>query len=45
MYDYADIYTFLAQELGLDQAQLAPDVSLRDDLGVDGDDFFELEKA
>ena len=45
MYDYADIYAFLAQELGLDPAQLTPDVSLWDDLGVDGDDFFELEEA
>jgi acyl carrier protein len=45
MYDYADIYQFLAQKLGVDEATLTPDDSLFDDLGVDGDDFFELEQA
>jgi acyl carrier protein len=44
MYDYADIYSFLAQRLGVDEANFTPDDSLFDDLGVDGDDFFELEQ-
>jgi acyl carrier protein len=42
MYSYADVQKFLGQELGTDEAQLSPDISLLDDLGVDGDQFDEL---
>lgn len=45
MYTYANVYAFLAEQLRVDAAELTPDISLRDDLGVEGDDFFELEKA
>jgi|ERR1035438_318780 hypothetical protein len=42
MYSYADVHRFLGKELGVDEAQLAPDISLLDDLGVDGDQFDKL---
>jgi acyl carrier protein len=45
MYDYAELYSFLAQQLRVDAATLGPDDDLVGDLGVDGDDFFELEQA
>jgi len=45
MHSYDDVYSFLARELGVDPTRLTPDTGLFDDLGVDGDDFFELEQA
>jgi hypothetical protein len=42
MYDYAAIYAFLSEEVGVDTACLKHDTSLQDDLGVAGDDFDEL---
>lgn len=42
MNDYADIYAFLAEELGVDTACLKPDTNLENDLGVEGDHFDEL---
>ena len=45
MYDYAEIYSFLAEQSGIDAATLGPDDDLVDDLGIDGDDFFNLEQA
>ena len=45
MYDYPEIYSFLARELGVDPSRLNPDISLLDDLGVDGDDFSEFTDA
>jgi Protein of unknown function (DUF1493) len=45
MYDYADVHRFLGQELGTDEAQLRPNTSVLDDLGVDGDAFDELMGA
>jgi acyl carrier protein len=45
MYGNADISSFLASQLGVDEATLAPDDSLLDDCGVDGDDFDDLMEA
>ena len=42
MYEFAGIFAFLGEELGVDQAHLTPDTSLHDDLGVGGDEFDEL---
>jgi len=42
VYSYDDIYAFLVQEAGAKRERLTPDTSLFNDLGVDGDDFFEL---
>ncbi len=40
--DIDDIYLFLRESQGVGQERLTPDVDLRDDLGIDGDDYFEL---
>jgi hypothetical protein len=45
MCTYDDVYEFLIEELKVKREQLTPDVSLRDRLGVEGDDFFEFEEA
>ena len=45
MFTYDDVYVFLVQQLGVKRETLTPETSLFDDLGVDGDDFFELADA
>ena len=45
MYTYDGVYEFLVEELRVKREQLTPDVSLRDDLGIEGDDFVEFEEA
>lgn len=42
--DIEDIYKFLEQTQGLKRKQMAPSVDLNYDLGIEGDDFFELEE-
>lgn len=42
MHTYHDIYDFLAQQTGCEREKLTPETNLRDDLGVEADDFFEL---
>ena len=38
------IYKFLEEHLGVKESSLKPDSDLCHDLGVEGDDFFELEE-
>lgn len=45
MYSFDDVCAFLLKRLRVDRSELTPSTSLRRDLGVDGDDFFELEEA
>ncbi len=40
-----EIYTFIADVSGVDIEKLQPDSDLCGDLGIDGDDFFELAEA
>ena len=39
------IYAFLEQTQGINRWKIKPESDLCNDLGVDGDDFFELEQA
>ena len=45
MYSFDDVSAFLVKRLRVDPSELTPFTSLRKDLGVEGDDFFELEEA
>lgn len=45
MYSIDDICVFLVKQLRVSRSELTPSTNLRRDLGVDGDDFFELEDA
>ena len=45
MYSYTDVFTFLAHQHGVSPSKLTPETDLFHDLGIDGDDFFELEEA
>ncbi len=38
-----DIYNFIAENCGVNADELAPDMDLSRDMGIEGDDFFELE--
>lgn len=39
-----DIYSFLIEFQGIKRDELSPTVDLCNDLGIEGDDFFELEE-
>lgn len=43
MTSLTDIYKFISDLCGVKISQLKPDTDLFADLGIDGDDFFELE--
>lgn len=45
MYTSDDITEFLAEQTGVKRANITPESRLVEDLGLDGDDFFELEQA
>jgi hypothetical protein len=45
MTDLADVYAFLENEAGVREAKLTPYSDLESDLGITGDDFFELAEA
>jgi hypothetical protein len=45
MYSFDDVCAFLVKRLRVDPSVVTPLTSLRHDLGVEGDDFFELEEA
>ncbi len=38
-----EIYNFIAERSGVSAEELAPDMDLSRDAGIEGDDFFELE--
>lgn len=40
--DIEEIYNFLQESQGISRSRLSPEADLRSDLGIDGDDFFEL---
>lgn len=46
-YSLEEIYAFLISQLGIaaERKKLRPEISLHDDLHVDGEDFWELEEA
>ncbi len=43
MASLGDIYNFIAESSGVKADKLTPDTDLYKDIGIDGDDFFELE--
>jgi acyl carrier protein len=43
MASITDIYNFIAERSSVNAEALAPDMDLCRDLGIEGDDFFELE--
>jgi acyl carrier protein len=42
MYELSDIVAFLVAEAGVNPKDVTPDSQLVEDLGIDGDDFFDL---
>lgn len=45
MYTLEDIADFVASETGVNRGKIEPESRLVEDLGIEGDDFFELEQA
>jgi Protein of unknown function (DUF1493) len=45
MTDLADIYAFVQRTSGMRNTELTPALDLERDLGITGDDFFELAQA
>ena len=45
MYTLDDISEFVAKQTGVERTKIVPEARLVEDLGVEGDDFFELERV
>lgn len=45
MYSLENIADFVASETGVNRAKIVPQSRLVEDLGIEGDDFFELEQT
>jgi len=44
MKNIEEIYAFLEKHQGVKRSEISPDSDLESDLGIEGDDFFELEE-
>jgi acyl carrier protein len=45
MYTFDDVAEFISEQAGAEKTKINPESRLVENLGIDGDDFFELEHA